>query len=645
MRKVHSVWILAAVAGWFSMGLCPAKLGAQVVISEVLFDAEGVDNGRQIVELTNRGLETALIGGHWLSFKPAAWRFPADTSIPPGGALLVHVNRTGTSTAAELFTGTASLRSLRRSDALSLFSQNLFSDSTKLVDFVEWGVAGQGGEEVATEAGKWLPSDPIKVVDLREGSSIARRDTGQFALAWCIDGSPSLGIAFDGCSPSFSRSPVRFNEVSPGPMGWVELKNGGEVAEDLEGKFLFSGASAYAFPAGTVLLEGEILVVHIGQSGVDGPGELFTGLEFQPLKTTDSLAFFAGSASSDATLVVDFLQWGAAGQPFEAISAQAQLWTPGEKIEVTDLAAGGAVAAVREGQGLARWQLDNTPTPGAENDSLPWTPVIIHEVLIWPPAESSAAVELFNRADVPVDLSSWKLCTLAGPGAGVAACAAFPAATVIQPGQLFVFALRSEPQGGPEAVPFAAISPFPALDPAAGELALALHSRANESHNLLQYIRWGAGIPVLEDAAAGAGIWVKGESIDVAGAAENSSLAFSGPELGPAGYRLDVSPSLGRPNKEGPIEKPFVRSDCNQDSVTDLSDAIGIFAFLFTGQAVPSCLDACDTNDDAANDISDGVFTLGFLFLGGGPPMPPLACGPDTEPDELSCVAFRGCEG
>jgi len=641
LRKPHPVVILAAVAGWLSAIASPASLFAQVVISEVLFDSEGVDNGRQVIELTNRGDVPAEIGGHWLSFKPAAWRFPAGTSIPAGGFMLVHVNRTGTNTASQLFTGTAGMRSLRRSDAISLFSQNLFSDPTKLLDFVEWGVPGQGGEDVAAEAGKWLPSDPIKVQDLREGSSIARRDTGQFSLAWCIDGSPSLGAPFDGCGPSFSRSPVRLNEISPGPLGWIELKNGGEVAEDLEGKYLFSGVSAYAFPPGTVLLQGEVLLVHIGQSGTDEPGELFTGPQFLPLKTTDSLAFFAGSASSDATLILDFLQWGAAGQPFESIAAQAKLWTAGAKFDATDIAAGGAVAALSEGEGLARWKLDNTPTPGAENDTPPWTPVIINEVLIFPPDGSPAAIELFNRAGVPVDLSNWKLCTLAGPGAGVAACASFPDATVIQPGQLTVFSLRSDPPGGPDPLPV--LSPFPAIDPAVGELALAVHSLASESHNLLQYIRWGVGTPVLEEAAAGAGIWVKGEAIDTAGAPQNSSITFDGPGLGPAGYRLDVSPSLGRPNKEGPIEKPFVRGDCNQDRVTDLSDAIVVFGFLFMGQSVPQCLDACDTNNDSANDISDGVFTLGFLFLGGGPPTPPLVCGLEPQSDELSCVAFDPC--
>ena len=59
----------AAAFALFALLAAPPAARGQVILSEVLYDAEGVDAGRQVVELQNLGGEEAAIGGFWLSMK------------------------------------------------------------------------------------------------------------------------------------------------------------------------------------------------------------------------------------------------------------------------------------------------------------------------------------------------------------------------------------------------------------------------------------------------------------------------------------------------------------------------------------------------------------------------------------------------
>jgi hypothetical protein len=96
-------------------------------------------------------------------------------------------------------------------------------------------------------------------------------------------------------------------------------------------------------------------------------------------------------------------------------------------------------------------------------------------------------------------------------------------------------------------------------------------------------------------------------------------------------------------------EEPFLRGDANGDGAVDISDAVRILGYLFTGDAEPACLDAADANDSAAVDISDPIYLLGHLFLGGPAPDDPFdpegTCGVDPTPlDGLSCLSYEPCE-
>ncbi len=92
---------------------------------------------------------------------------------------------------------------------------------------------------------------------------------------------------------------------------------------------------------------------------------------------------------------------------------------------------------------------------------------------------------------------------------------------------------------------------------------------------------------------------------------------------------LAVSPAAAR---------TFHRGDPNGDGAVDLSDAVAVLNYLFSGGGEPECEDAADTNDDGRVDISDVLYLLSFLFQAGPSPADPFGdTGGDPTTDNLSC--------
>ncbi|SVC84098.1 uncharacterized protein METZ01_LOCUS336952, partial [marine metagenome] len=54
----------------------------------------------------------------------------------------------------------------------------------------------------------------------------------------------------------------------------------------------------------------------------------------------------------------------------------------------------------------------------------------------------------------------------------------------------------------------------------------------------------------------------------------------------------------------------FRRGDVNIDGSVDVSDALGIFNWLFLGGAGTPCENAADSNKDVSIDLTDGVHIL-----------------------------------
>ena len=81
----------------------------------------------------------------------------------------------------------------------------------------------------------------------------------------------------------------------------------------------------------------------------------------------------------------------------------------------------------------------------------------------------------------------------------------------------------------------------------------------------------------------------------------------------------------------------FVRGNCNDDGVVDVSDAISLLLYLFLGDRTPGCLDGCDVNGDQNVQVSDAVALLNYLFTPGGFAIPAPSPGECDEAREGFC--------
>ena len=95
-----------------------------------------------------------------------------------------------------------------------------------------------------------------------------------------------------------------------------------------------------------------------------------------------------------------------------------------------------------------------------------------------------------------------------------------------------------------------------------------------------------------------------------------------------------------RPISEVPLIN-FRRGETNGDKSYDVSDAVTILLFLFSGRPI-SCVDAVDVDDNGTTNISDAIHLLSWLFLSGPPPAPPGSgdSGLDPTADDLGCTAY-----
>ncbi|HLU46440.1 MAG TPA: FG-GAP-like repeat-containing protein, partial [Planctomycetota bacterium] len=66
--------------------------------------------------------------------------------------------------------------------------------------------------------------------------------------------------------------------------------------------------------------------------------------------------------------------------------------------------------------------------------------------------------------------------------------------------------------------------------------------------------------------------------------------------------------------------KAAARGDGNLDGGVNVSDAVAVLGFLFSGGSLP-CPAAAEVNGDDTLNLSDPVYLLGYLFLGGSPPV------------------------
>jgi len=89
----------------------------------------------------------------------------------------------------------------------------------------------------------------------------------------------------------------------------------------------------------------------------------------------------------------------------------------------------------------------------------------------------------------------------------------------------------------------------------------------------------------------------------------------------------------------------FSRGDADGNASIEITDAVRILDYLFSGGPPPRCIDAADASDAGRLTISSAVYILFWLFQNGSPPpLPgPHQCGVDPTPDALDCASYAFC--
>jgi hypothetical protein len=69
-------------------------------------------------------------------------------------------------------------------------------------------------------------------------------------------------------------------------------------------------------------------------------------------------------------------------------------------------------------------------------------------------------------------------------------------------------------------------------------------------------------------------------------------------------------------------EVAFICGDANGDVAVNISDAVYLIAYIFSGGPEPYPWVAGDANYDSVVNISDAVYLIAYIFSGGPAPCP-----------------------
>jgi hypothetical protein len=101
---------------------------------------------------------------------------------------------------------------------------------------------------------------------------------------------------------------------------------------------------------------------------------------------------------------------------------------------------------------------------------------------------------------------------------------------------------------------------------------------------------------------------------------QNSSMILVNVKTGDSTNVLANSLTVGsQPLILAPIAG-YTCGDASGDATVDISDAVSLIAYIFSGGSAPSPLLAGDANCDSTVDISDAVYLIAYIFSGGSAP-------------------------
>ena len=240
------------------------------------------------VVLTNLGDETSEIGSYFMCLGPGTYAQVSSlteesTNLEPNESVTLSYDMNPTA------------------DGLSVFTTNTFDsvDPTVLLDYVQWGAGNQPRVDQAVTAGRW-----------------------DDAASYVINGSPYV---FTGDASDFGSAFWEGTEVLEGVLrilnvdtdtDQVTLTNLGGASIDVGDYFLCLGPGTYQ----------QISSVASGSTML-APEETIT-LDYDMNPIQDGLSIFSTNSfsSSDPTVLLDYVQWGAGNQARVGQAVAAGRW-------------------------------------------------------------------------------------------------------------------------------------------------------------------------------------------------------------------------------------------------------------------------------------------------------------------------------
>ncbi len=330
--------LLCAIAIGLMAGTARANNAAGVFINEVLYNPVGTDAGNQKIELINKGPASVDLSNWSICIQLNYKRFPAGATIPQGGLYIIHVNKSGSNTPTEMYTGPY-VNINAAGDGISLYHTfSGFSVAANMEDFVQFGGGGKPRENTAVAAGLWVAGTFVPLG--AEGESVAWSGTQVLphTISQYCNEAPTIGAANACGAPVFGPlTDLRINEVLVDPVGpnegetRVELRNSGPNPVNALGLNLCVDSTSCEVSVPTILPAGGFLVIHLNKSGTSSDSQFYTGTPFPDLQFEDSFALYRnGDDFWDPANMIDYFQWGNAGRFYESVAEAAGQWTSGQ---------------------------------------------------------------------------------------------------------------------------------------------------------------------------------------------------------------------------------------------------------------------------------------------------------------------------
>ncbi len=166
-------------------------------ITEVLFNDPA---NHDLIEISNLG-DAGDLGMYRLKINGVSTQtlklaVGFSINVPAGGSVVLHLNASGTSTATDVFL--PAVAGLPLTGSVGLYVPNtvntLLTNADQMIDFLQWGAAGQENEPTAGTAALWTSGEFVpNTVAVGHSSEFCGQGGQHGASHWAEIGTPTFG--------------------------------------------------------------------------------------------------------------------------------------------------------------------------------------------------------------------------------------------------------------------------------------------------------------------------------------------------------------------------------------------------------------------------------------------------------------------